>query len=395
MASQFSWTRNPSVKIRTRTEISSLTKLDNTLIIIGRMAASGTTAVANVPYTVNNFGDDVAAKAECEPLFGVGSECVEMVIAAIKAINGSDLEPKAYPVIKVIPMASASTDLAGTLAANITLPMPFVACCFKGDDASRMGELRTHIEAISGEDKGRNGQFGSFGFMALDVTTGSATPAGLAAASKNLVFPWLRDTAGSKANKLHTVAAAVAAICATNNSPFLPLNGIEIGGLVPPVSTSDYHGDGDTGTCSLGLSAGLLPLMINNRGKVCISRTVTTLRSDAAQEDTAFYDMQDWQKLYAFRAEVYNLAQQPRYKRSHATDAKLKALLSEIIVKAKIYESLEMFQYVDKLASQFVVARDPANRHAGVFTIPLNVVPGFHNKGIDLVGTNQFDSFVL
>jgi phage tail sheath gpL-like len=395
MTSNFSFTRNPSTKVRVKTELLSLAKIDNTLVLIGRMAAAGTTATANVPYTVENFGDSLAAKAECEPLFGVGSECVEMVVAAIDAINGSDLEPKAYPVIKVIPMANADTDLAATLAANINMPMPFVVMPFGADVSARLTELRTHVEAISGEDKGRNGQFGSFGFAALDVSTGSATPVGVGAASKNIMIPWLRDSAGTKKNKLHEVASAVAAICATNAAPYLPLNEVEIGGLEAPDSAADWHGDGDTGTCALGLSAGLIPLMVNHRGKVCISRTVTTLRSDAAQEDVAYYDMQDWQKLYAFRSNVFSLARQPRYKRAHASDAKLKALKSEIIVLAKTFESLEMFQYVDKLAEEFVVARDPANRHAGVYTIPLNVVPGFHNKGIELIGTNKFDSFIL
>lgn len=391
----FSFTRNPSTKVKTRTELATLVKIDNTLVIIGRKALAGATALVNVPYTVENFGDSAAAKIECEPLFGIGSECVEMIVAAIDAIKFSDLDEKVYPVIKVIPMVNAGTDLAATLAANISMPMPFVASCFGGEVAASLADLRAHLEAISGEDKGRNGQFGSFGFVAMDGSTGTATPIGISTASKSILFGWLRDTAVTKKNKLHEVAASLAAICASSGRPYLPLNGIEIGALEAPDAASDWHGDGDAGTCSLGLSAGLIPLMINHRGKVCVSRTVTSLRTDAAFEDTAYYDMQDWQKLYAFRAEIYSLAQQPRYKRAHASDAKLKAFKSEVIVKAKTFETLEMFQYVDKLVNEFVLARPLDNRHAGTLLTPVNVVPGFHNKGIDIVGTNKYDSFIL
>lgn len=395
MESNFDFTRAPSTKTRARTELATLAKIDNTLVIIGKKAAEDATAPVHVPYTIENFGDEVAALAECTPLFGAASECTLMVKAAIEAIKYGTQASKNYPTIKVIPVASDATGVAAALAANIALPMPFLAVSFAGTVTAVMNEVKDHLNAISGEDKGRNGQFGSFGFMGLEGSLATSTPVGLAAASEKMLFPWLRDTSEVKANKVYELAASLAAVCASNGQPYNPLNELELGKRVAPAKIEDYHVDGDTGTVALGLAAGLVPLVINSSGKVAISRTVTSFRPSEELEATAYYDMQDWQKMYSYRTDCYARANEERYKRTGASDDKIKALGSEFKVIAKTYETLGMFQYVDKLINEFVVKRHPSNRHAAIYTLPVNVIPGFHNKGIDIVGTNKYDSFII
>lgn len=391
----FSFTRNPSTKTKARTELATLAKIDNTLVIVGTMAASGASATAGIPYVVENFGDEVAALAEVSPLFGAASELTEMVIAAIKAVKYSNMDSIQYPILKVIPMANADTDYGATLAANINVPMPFLAVAAKATVSEALSDVRDHLQAISGEDRGRKGQFGSFGFMGMEGSLSESVAIGVSTASQFMMFPWLRDTAGTPANKAHALAAAVGAICAANPAPYLPLNEIEIGGLAVPASLADHHTEGDTGSVALGLASGILPLPVNFRNKVTISRTVTSLRTTAELEDTAYYDMQDWQKLYAYRTNAYARANEPRYKRAHASNKKILALKSELIGIAKTFETLEMFQEVDKLVAEWTVVRDPLNRHAAVYTMPVNAIPGFHNKGLDIVGTNKYDSFVI
>lgn len=393
MSPAISFTRNPSTKIPVDIETSSLSTADNQLVIVGHMASSGSTATANVPYTVNNYGDSTLALAECITQFGTGSEVGGMVVAAIKASEGTDLDPILFPPIIVIPIAHATTTIAAALNANIALPMPFLVSPYPASDSTNLAALQTFAEAISASDKGANGQFGSFAFAATDEDTSPASAEGVATASPNVMIGWLRDLQGSKANTTQNVAAALAAICASNGIPFNPLNDVVVGGLVAPTSSADYHTDGDAGTVALGLASGLIPLKTSTGGQILISRTVTTSRRDPSQADTAYYDMQDFQGLYYYRKNAYALTKQPRYKRSKAFNQKLLALKSELIHLAKTLEKDPYFitQNVDLLAQLFTVSRPANNRSAAVYAVPLNIVPGFHNKGIAVTGTDMFD----
>lgn len=391
----FTFTRNPSTKVSVDVQNSGLVAADNELVIIGHMATTGSTATANAPILIDNYGDPVAVATECDAKFGAGAEVSEMVVAAVKANFYSDQSSKAYPPIKVIPLAHADDGLAALLAANLAVPIPFGVIPYPASNTTQMAAFKAHLQAISASDRGFNAQFGSFGFMATDEDTTAASTEGTTAASEVLMIAWLRDLAGTKANKIHQVAAALAAVCAANGAPFMPLNDISVGGLVAPSAAADFHTSGDAGTVSLGLSAGLIPLYVDNTGAVRVSRSVTTRRSIVGVEDTAYYDMQDWQGLYYYRKNAYVRAQSDVFKRAKASDRVLLALKSELIAIAKDFELQEIFQDVDKFADQFTVTRPLDNRFAGIYSIPVNVVPGFHNKGIALHGTTQFDTFTL
>jgi phage tail sheath gpL-like len=390
------FTRVPGTKTSVEIVSNSLVAADDTLVLIGRMAASGSTAAALAPISIDAFGDPVAAAAECVTKFGTGSELGAMVVAAITGVRDSSLEDKAFPPILCIPMASGSTDLAGALAANASIPMPFVAVPFAVSSATQRNALLAHLGLISGQDRGRNAQFGSFGFMGEVAISGTATAAGTAAASPYLVAPWLRDSAGTPANGVHQIAAAVAAVSAANGVPFNPLDDVTVGGLLPPASSADWHTAGDAGTERTGLDAGLCPLMVSPGGLVQISRTVTTVQTVAGTPDSDYFDMQDWQGLYYVRKNAYAIAQKPRYRRAKRSVKKVKSLRSEIITDVlKPCEALEICQGVDQLAKDLAISLPADNRSAAVLTIPIDIIAGFHNKGIDLQGTNAADSFGL
>ena len=391
----FTFTRSPSTKVQAGVQVAGLVAADNVLVLIGMMAASGSSATLNAPVSIDNYGDPVAAATECTAKFGANSQLGEMVLAAIAGVLYSDLESKVFPPIVCIPLASTADAAALTTAlqANLNRPMPYVALGFNATTTGVMTAIKNHVTAINANDRGDNGQFGTFAFVATDVDTSVATPIGLAGATEGIIIPWLRDLQGSKANKVHQVAAAVAAVSAAMGVPYNPLDGTKIGNLVPPTASADYLTPGDAGTASLGLNAGLTPLIVSNGG-VLISRIITTKVTVTNVLDAAYYDMQDWQVLYYLRKNAYSLAQQPRYKRAKASIQVLQSLKSELIKTCKDMESLGMLQYVDQLTSQFTVARVPSNRHAAVYSVPVNVIPGFHNKGIDLIGGTQFDVVV-
>lgn len=393
----FTFTRVPSTKVGVDVQTSGLTAADNLLWLIGHMAASGATATAGAPYQVENFGDPVAAKTELEAIFGAGAEIVEMAVAAIKGNLYSDKAPKTFPPIMCLPLASTDTEaeMEGYLALLVSQPMPFVACCYPITNSTALTALKNHLTAISADDRGPNAQFGSFGVMPTDGTLAAASAAGVASATQLIMAPWLRDTSLMKANKVHEVGAAYAAVCAALGVPFLPLNDIVIGGLKAPTLATDYHTSGDTGTVALGLDSGLVPLTVDQGGSVHISRSITTRRSVPGVPDSAYFDMQDWQSLYYIRKNAYLIAQQDVYKRAKATDQVLLALKSALIKMLADMEALEIVQGLQQSVKDITVVRPVNNRSAGVYQIPVDIVPGFHNKGIGLTGTDAYDTFVL
>ena len=255
-----------------------------------------------------------------------------------------------------------------------------------------MSALSNHVTAVSASDRGDNGQFGSFGFIATEVDTAVATPVGIATANHGIVIPWLRDLATTKANTPAQVAAAVAAISAAMGVPYNPVNGVSVGGLLPPTQAADYHTPGDAGTVALGLTAGLTPLIVAPSGSVQLKRIVTTARDVASVANAAYYDMQDFQVLYYLVKNCYVTASQPRYRQAKATIQILQALRSELIQICKTMETLDMLQQVDKFLDLFTVSRVASNRNAAVYSVPVNVVPGLMNVGIAITGTTLYDA---
>lgn len=394
----FVFTRVPGTKTQVNIESTSLQSAQNTLVIIAHKAATGGTASAYVPYSVQNAADPSLVVAELATQFGANSEISTMVVAAINAVLNSNLSTIAYPPIVVLPLAYADTSssLNATLQAQLSLSAPFIASCYAGTDSAALTAVDGFVRAISGDSRGVNGQFGSFAFMGMIGSLSTCSAVATGEAYQGLLFPWLIDSAGTPANSVQKMAAATAAVSAANGLPFMPMTDVIVGGLVPPVAMSDWHTGGDSGTEALGLAAGLIPLMSGTNGKVTISRTVTSARRVSGTPDADYFDLQDWQVLYYLRLLAYNLAQQPQFKIAKASDATAKALLSAIIDQCKILEGsdFQMLQYVDKLLSQFAYTRSAQNRAAFIYTIPVNVVPIFANKGINIIGTNSFDVLV-
>lgn len=382
-----SFTRVPSTKVLIDIDAVGLVPADNTLIIIGHAAAGGGAELANVPYTVENFGDPVAVVAELATAFGGESEISIGVVAAIKAVQLSDLPGKVYPPIVVIPLAFADDDMAAALNANMNIPMPFVASPFPGSDSAHLSDLEDFLQVINGDDRGRVGQFGSFGFVGTMEALGDVVTEATTAATESMLFSWLRDLSDVPAQTEFMLACGLAAICASNPLPFLPLNDVIIGGAKGPTDSVDQHTPGDSGTEEGGLEAGAVPLMTDDAGKVHVSRTVTSRRTQEDVADTSYIDLQDWQTLYYLRKQAYILTQQDRYKRARNSATKQAALKSELIHIMLEMEKLEMLQDVESLVAQVVVTNAPGdNPYACQIDIPVNVIPGFHNKGIFLHG---------
>ena len=353
------------------------------------------TATTGEAVQIENMGDVTALQTEVDGLFGTGSEIGAMLVAAAKSAAFTDLDPVFLPPTQALPLDEDTPDLENVLAANSTLPMPFAAVGFSATDSTNRIAFQNHLVSISRSDRGEFGQFGSFGFMGGRDTIGVMTPIGEGSASQVMLYPYLRDSAVSPSQTDAEQAAAVAILCAANPIPYNPLNDVIVGGLVPPVDKSDYHTPGTSGTISTSLAAGLLPLKVDAGGRIRITRTVTASRRVASVADANYFDQQDWAVLYLIRINAFNLAKQPQFVRAKASAQKVNALRSGIIAVLRALEGLEMLQFVDELADQVTVRQDPTNRSAFIYTVPVNVIPGFHNKGIGIIGTTEFDGTIV
>lgn len=388
--SGFNFSRFPSTQTKATVDVFGQASADNKLVIIAHAKAAAPAENIGVPVLIENFTSEVDAKEECDTKFGSDSEVGKMVVAAINAVKYSNLDPKQQPPIEVLALAEADDDLATLLANNQSMEMPYVAPWFGADDAL-LSDLRDHLALVSGPDRGVYGQFKSYGFCSLKDSLATVTPIGISAGSEHLVIPWLKDTEVAPANSIEELNAAVAAVAAVNPTPFNPMNGITLGKVGAPVKRADHLAPDVTGEASMGLAAGLTPLMVNFRGEVEISRMITTRRTVETEEDYAYFDLPDWQVLSLYRKNCYLIRQQAKFKRAKADSETLKNLKSAFMSLAKDFEDQKMFQAVDKLAPFFELVKDPTSRSNYTFKIPVNVTPGLHSVGMEAIATTQFD----
>jgi len=185
-------------------------------------------------------------------------------------------------------------------------------------------------------------------------------------------------------NDVEIVAAAHAAAQMASAFPYNPLQGVAIGGLIPPKKRSEWILIDPQGASEQALIGGLSPLTVQPGNIVGFIRTRTTyvLLPDGV---TAVNDYFDWQQLVAlndFREVCYQITQLPPFnnnpggtKASVQVAAKLK---DEVLREAQLFEELGAFQNVKLLAKSFQVSISTTSRGRFDFKIPVDVIPGLY-----------------
>lgn len=362
------------------------------LLLFGR-AASGATGTYTV-ITISAVSDYAAAQIEAETKFGSGSELAKMVVAAVKANQSAGRGT--FPAIKCVPIPSDRNDFGATdqaLTAALNAKAEFVVSPFDADDATLRGKLKDHCAAVSGAQRVENNQYGSIGVAAnIDVTD----PANLATPdSQYLSLVYFRDS-GTPAYSLGEIAAAYAAVCAGNISPFVPADNYVIGGLAAPATQSDWLAIGAGLESETALVKGWTPLRVKPNGEVTIVRSITTRTTvDGVVAATSYYDVPDFQVLYFWRKTLFTRFNQPDLKNVKASDATAKTLLGEVVRLAGLFEDNEMFQHVAELAKQFTVTRSLSDRHRFDVKTPVNVIPGLHVVATTVQASTQYDTITV
>ena len=193
------------------------------------------------------------------------------------------------------------------------------------------------------------------------------------------------------------IAAACAAVLLGLAFPYVPVQGLTVGGLVPPQVPADRIDINPSGASEQALVAGLSPLYVQAGGKVGMirSRTTYTLLADGVSAATAYFDWQDLAIMNDFREEIYLVTQQPPFngnpggaKASLTVAGKLK---DEILRLAQDFEDQSAFQGVKALAPQFVVAPSSTSRGRFDFRVPVNVIPGLFVIAGNIQAVTTFD----
>lgn len=197
------------------------------------------------------------------------------------------------------------------------------------------------------------------------------------------------------------VAAAYAGAMMSSAFPYNPLNGVTVGGLIPPQKTTDRIDVDPNGASETALRAGLSPLYVQPGGTVGFIRTRVTyhLLPDNVTAVTSYFDWQDLVTLNDFREDCYGITQNPPFNNNPGgTKASItiaNQLKDEILAEAQLYEDNGAFQGVKTLAPLFIVQPSTTSRGRFDFRIPVNVLPGLQVLAGNIVAQSALGNFTL
>jgi phage tail sheath gpL-like len=374
---------------------TGLPSANQEVLLIGHKdAVSGSVAPYEIT-TIANSGDLVAASGEVATKFGAGSEMALMVLAAIKATQGLGT----VPVLKCVPLDAADVDFGTGDEALITAgkhKAEYLVSPYGSDVSPALYQaLRDTAIDMSGPQRVENNQFGTVGVIVNQVETDPSLLPVLD--TQFLMGCWLPNS-GTPDYTDAELAAACAARCAANVSPFNPLDDVIIGKVPAPAAIDDWITVGAGLESEACLNQGWTPLRVMPTGQVAFVRTVTgRLSPDGSGSPlvTAYYDLQDFNVLYFFRKAVYTRFAQPDFKQRKASAETGREIKSEVIRLMGLFEDGGMFQAVKELSKEVLVERNVSDRHRFDVKIPVNVVPGLHVLASNIEAGTKYDVITL
>lgn len=311
----------------------------------------GATVAANVPTPFYSA-------AEAKALFG-GTVAEEMAdafitayryasVSAVGVVVADDAEPDIKPALD-------STAMGGF---TILVPAWFSQVALTA--------LRTHIQTYTSSME----QQGIIGVAALTGTLSAATTLATSINSGAISLAVLPGTPSTA----RQVAAAYAAMIASEEDPARPLNTLVLTGIkVPPVTQRLGRTEQET-----ALANGVTPLEVAAGDVIQIVRAVTTYtKSAAGATDVSLLDLTTIRTLYYVRTACRDRIRLrfPRSKLSKKTPEAVRGELMDVLLKL---EELEIVEEVEANASGLVVERSEQDVNRINATIPTDVVNGLH-----------------
>jgi phage tail sheath gpL-like len=311
------------------------------------------------------------AKLSDLPITATAAKEVLTVTARHKGSTGNTIALKAQEQIAglgvvIAPMkgGAGDPDIAPALAAVASGGHQIIASPFTGDAA--LTALRAHLDFVSGplEQRGAIGVIASTGALA----DASALSAKLD--SGRITAAWYRGSAKLPGD----IAAAYAAVIASEEDPARPLNTLELPGLdVVDLAYRTTRTEQES-----ALYNGVTPLEVAAGNRVQIVRAISTYTKDAqGVDDASLLDITTIRTLdYVRRACRERIALRfPREKLSDRTPSKVRSELLDVLYKL---EELEIIEQVEANKAGLIVERDLQDANRLDAKIPVDVVNGLH-----------------
>lgn len=313
----------------------------------------GDGATADPLTPVQFFSDE-----EAGTLFG-GGVAQAMAKAAIQAYRYLDISAVGTTVTEGV-----EPDIAPALDATAGGDFDLLVPAWNSQTA--LTALRTHIETYTDAIE----QQSLIGVAALTSTLSAATTLAGQLNSGAITTALLPGTSTTEAE----VAAAYAAVIASEEDPARPLNTLDLPGIQVP-ALADRLGRVEQETA---LANGVTPLEVGPGERVQIVRAITTYTQNATgAEDIALLDLTTIRTLYYVRQACRDRIRLrfPREKLSEKTPARVRSELLDVLKKC---EELEFVEAVDANADGLVVERSLQDPNRLDAKIPTDVVNGLH-----------------
>ncbi|EFZ7274865.1 phage tail protein [Shigella sonnei] len=272
------------------------------------------------------------------------------------------------PGITVTPTLMAGgegdPDIAPALAAIFAAGHNIVVCPFSTQEA--LTALRTHLDKVSGPLEQR----GAMGVAGWNKSLSTGTTLTGQINSGRITVGWLNGSTKLPAQ----IAAAYAAVIASEEDPARPLNTLSMVSLdVPPVELRPGRNEQEN-----ALYNGLTPFEVGPGNKVQIVRAISTYTRNAeGVDDVSLLDITTIRTLdYVRKACRERIALRfPRDKLKDRTRLKVRSELLDVLYKL---EELEIVEEVDANKDRLLVERDSQDVNRLDAAIPVDIVNGLH-----------------
>lgn len=234
------------------------------------------------------------------------------------------------------------------------------------NDTSNLTALRTHLDNVSGpmEQRGAVGVFAHVGTLAASTTLAGSINSGRIT---GLLLPTAYDN-------VFEVAAAYAAVIASEEDPARPLNTLPLTGILAnPLANRLMRTEQEN-----ALNNGITPSEVGPGDKVQIVRAVTTYTLDPqGVPDISLLDLTTIRTLdYVRKAVRERISLRfPREKLSARTPDKVRSEILDVLYKL---EELEIVENVEANKAGVIVERDSQDPNRLNARIPTDVVNGLH-----------------
>lgn len=360
-------------------------------------AATGTVTIATVPTgsgvvslyigndlvqaavaaadTVTVIADALAAAVNAQvdlPVTATAALGVVTLTARNKGLVGNQIGIASTITANIATTVTAVTLAGGTIDPTIQLALDKVYASQYSliitpyNDATALGVLKTHLDNVSGAIEQRPG----VGYFGLNIALAAAITLTAGLNSGRLVGALLR---GSRSPS-YEIAAAYAAVRASESDPARPLNYLTLVGIAAPPDAQRLTRQEQESA----MANGVAPLQVGPGQAVQIVRAITTYTKNPANvSDISLLDVTTIDTLDYTRRAVRErlLLRFPRAKLSVKTPARVRTEVLDILNRL---ERLEILENVALNRSGVICEKDAQDPNRLNIKIPADVVNGLH-----------------